>query len=171
MDISEQFEAHRARVYRWARALCGNHHDALDCVQEVFLRMMRDPPAAAGMPATVGWLRRVTGRVVIDRWRSAVSRASRERVVAVREAERAAEGACGDAPDQRELSERIAAALETLSEQQRMVLMARSYDGMTFQEIADELRIAVSTAKTHYLRGLAAVRDALAIELHAEKIR
>ena len=37
--------------------------------------------------------------------------------------------------------------------------MSKCYDQMTFQQIADELGIAVPTAKTHYLRALSAVRE------------
>ena len=43
-DVAALFETHRARVYRWARAMCGRHDDALDVVQEVFLRMLKRPP-------------------------------------------------------------------------------------------------------------------------------
>ena len=31
-DVAECFEAHRARVYRWAYGLCARHEDALDVV-------------------------------------------------------------------------------------------------------------------------------------------
>jgi DNA-directed RNA polymerase specialized sigma24 family protein len=41
------------------------------------------------------------------------------------------------------------------------VLIARTYEGLTFAEIAVELGIAVPTVKTHYLRAVSAVRDRL----------
>lgn len=156
MDVQRCFEDHRARVYRWAYAMCGRHEDALDVVQEVFLRMLRKPPVLPNAPAAVGWLRRVTARIVIDRWRSAASRpATSGDVVETATTQ--------DAAETRELAEHIRAALKTLSEQQRLVLMCKCYDSMTFQQIADEIGVAVPTAKTHYLRALSAVRDRLGV--------
>ena len=162
-DVAAHFEAHRARVYRWAYAMCGRHEDALDVVQEVFLRMLRRPPELPSVAAAVGWLRQVTSRAVIDRWRADSSRdaARRERVL---------RAAAEESADSRELAERLRATIETLSQQQRLVLMAKTYDRMTFQQIADELGIAVPTAKTHYLRALSAVRARLKIDLPAGRM-
>ena len=55
----------------------------------------------------------------------------------------------------------LSEALGTLSDGQRAVLTAKVQDGRTFSEIADEMRIAVPTAKTHYLRALRTMRDRL----------
>jgi RNA polymerase sigma-70 factor (ECF subfamily) len=164
-DVAACFETHRARVYRWAHALCGRHEDALDIVQEVFLRMWRKPPKLAGEPATVAWLRQVTSRVVIDRWRSQAARVTAQPYADVSRAS-------GDEPlETRELTDRLRAAIEGLSEQQRLVLIAKTYDRMTFRQIADELGIAVPTAKTHYLRALSAVRARLEIDAKVGRMR
>lgn len=155
-DVEAHFRAHRGRVYRWAYALCARHEEALDVVQEVFLRMLRQPPALANAAAAIAWLRRVTARVMIDRWRAEASRSAMRQKLAPRE--------IGElTPETRELTERLHAAIGALSEQQRLVLMAKTYDRMTFAQIAAELNIAVPTAKTHYLRALSAVRGRLKI--------
>jgi RNA polymerase sigma-70 factor (ECF subfamily) len=153
-DIAACFETYRARVYRWAYALCGQHEDALDVVQEVFLRMWRRPPELASGSATVAWLRRVTSRVVIDLWRAQASRTAAARRYGSPRGPQ-------ETPDAGDLVERLRTAIESLSEQQRLVLMAKMYDRQTFRQIADELGIAVPTAKTHYLRALTAVRERL----------
>lgn len=162
-DVAAHFEAHRARVYRWAHAMCGRHEDALDVVQEVFLRMLKRPPDLPSIASGAAWLRRVTARIVIDRWRADLSREALQR----RHLPRAA---AEESAESHELAERLRAAIETLSEQQRLVLMAKTYDRETFQQIADELGIAVSTAKTHYLRALSAVRARLAIDAPAGRL-
>ncbi len=163
-DVAACFETHRARVYRWAHALCGRHEDALDIVQEVFLRMWRKPPKLAGEPATVAWLRQVTSRVVIDRWRAEATRAGATRHYV------SAPGA-EEMPDASELAEDLRTAIASLSEQQRLVLIAKTYDRMTFRQIADEMGIAVPTAKTHYLRALSAVRARLEIDAKVGRMR
>ena len=55
----------------------------------------------------------------------------------------------------------IVMALDGLSEMQRAVVVAKVYDELTFVRIADELSLAVSTVKTHYLRAVRYVRDRL----------
>ncbi|MFQ5806429.1 MAG: RNA polymerase sigma factor [Phycisphaerae bacterium] len=162
-DVEAYFRAYRARVYRWAYALCGRHEDALDVVQEVFLRMVRRPPELSVASAAVAWLRQVTSRVVIDRWRAEATRAATQQKYVLHAGPQ-------ETPDSRELADRVRAALETLSEQQRLVLMAKTYDRMTFQQIADELGIAVPTAKTHYLRALSAVRARLKNDVQAGRV-
>ena len=162
-EVAAHFEAHRARVYRWAYAMCGRHEDALDIVQEVFLRMLRRPPELPNIAAAVGWLRQVTARVVIDRWRAESSRGAARH-------EFSPDRSAGESVESHELVECLRAAIGTLSEQQRLVLMAKTYDRMTFQQIAHEFGIAVPTAKTHYLRALSAVRARLKIDLPAGRL-
>jgi len=153
VNVEESFRTHRARVYRWARSMHVRHNEALDIVQEVFLRMLRAAPVLSDARATTAWLRRVTSRIVIDRWRSAAAR---------RESSAPSGQTISDeSPETRETRRRVRAAIASLSDRQRLVLMSKCYDQMTFREIAAELGISVPTAKTHYLRGLSAVRDRL----------
>lgn len=163
-DVGGHFVAHRARVYRWALLLCRRPEDALDVVQDVFLRMVRRPPDTASIAGTIAWLRRTTQRVAIDRWRAAAAGPAVEVVAGERLAagRAAAHGAgAGDALERSEQSARVRASLAELSDHQRLVLVSRICDEMTFQQIADELGISVSTAKTHYVRGLMALRARL----------
>ncbi len=155
VNVEECFAAHRARVYRWALALCGREQDAADVVSDVFLRLIRSRPALPDAARAVAWLRRATSHAAIDRWR----RRSRLRVVSD-EPDALAERRDGAdvEPDERE---RLSAALAELSEQQRLVLMCKTYDQMSFAEIAGQLGLAVATVKTHYMRGLAALRERL----------
>jgi RNA polymerase sigma-70 factor (ECF subfamily) len=162
-DVAMLFEHHRARVYRWAYAMCGRHDDALDVVQEVFLRMLRRPPELPTVATAITWLRRVTARVVIDRWRAESSRgAARRKYLPPAPPEESAES--------REWAEQLRAAIETLSEQQRLVMLAKVYDRLTFRQIADAIGIAVPTAKTHYLRALSAIRARLKIDVPAGRL-
>ena len=55
----------------------------------------------------------------------------------------------------------VSRALHQLPEMQRAVLVAKVYDDLTFAQISEELSISLSTAKTHYVRAVTALRDAL----------
>ena len=151
------FEPYTRDVYGWAYRLLGRHHDALDVVQDVFLKWaaqcVKQPPTRPR-----GWLRRVTVNRTIDLMRNRWPRPepgdepARLRVAAP---------SSGDSIDQATLREDVAVALDGITDVQRCVLVAKVYDEMTFARIADELGLAVSTVKTHYLRAVQAVRDRL----------
>ena len=151
------FEQYTADVYNWAYRLLGRHHDALDVVQDVFIRW--DAQCARQTPKQPrGWLRRVTLNRAIDlhrRTRSAPPPADDAlRLMAVKDKPAAS-------LDREMLRHDIAAALDNLSDVQRSVLVAKIFDELTFARIADELGLAPSTVKTHYLRAVRGVRDRL----------
>lgn len=151
------FEQYTGEVYGWAYRLLGRHHDALDVVQDVFLRW--DAQCARQTPHRPrGWLRRVTLNRAID--------LHRDRQPALEPADEVIEQTdtwdhAVERVDREVLRADIAAALDRLSQLQRGVLVAKVYDEMTFAEIAAELDLALSTVKTHYLRAVRTVRDRL----------
>ena len=139
-----QWQSARAQIYRWAYRLLQNEHDALDATQTVLVKAIgavreaRHPHGA--------WLRRVTINSCIDmiRRRDAATRIDLDS----READLPAD------LEQTEQSQRIAAALEHLTDVQRVVLIAKACDGESFAHIAAMLEISASTVRTHYVRAL-----------------
>lgn len=156
-STASDFEGYARAVYAWAYRLLGQHHDALDVVQDVFVRW--DRQCGQSRPdKPMGWLRRVTVNRAID--------VRRQR--GTRTADTGAEDATMDprpgdlaAGDLGLLRSDIAEALLELSDMQRNVLVAKVYDERTFAEIAEETGVSVSSVKTHYLRAVRAVRNRL----------
>lgn len=150
------FEGHAAEVYAWAYRVLGRHHDALDVVQDVFVRWAKQcgdaPPAEPR-----GWLRRVTLNRAIDLFRRRRAAADLGDVAGELEPATGAD----QATERSELRDDIATALDELTDIQRGVLVAKVYDDLSFTKIAEELGLAVSTVKTHYMRAVATVGDRL----------
>lgn len=154
------YDQHSGDVYGWAYRILGHHHDALDVVQDVFLKWTKQRSHAPPREAR-GWLRRVTINRAID-----LQRAQRLKPVDRRGLEHSTSPAARDESaltetDVGTLRADIVSALDRLTEVQRGVLVAKIYDELTFAAIAGELDLSVSTVKTHYLRGIRAVRDHL----------
>ncbi len=153
------FETHAADVYSWAYRVLGRHHDALDVVQDVFVRWVKQ---CGDTPPTQprGWLRRVTLNRAID-----LCRRRHPGVAAPDDALDGlayADGGSQDAAvDRSDLRNDISSALDKLTDVQRGVLVAKVYDELSFSQIASELGLAVTTVKTHYVRAVAAVGDRL----------
>lgn len=160
---SRAFELYTNDVYGWAFRFLGHHHDALDVVQDVFLRW--NAQCSRALPRQPrGWLRRVTINRVVDVRRKLKPDVNVEGGMEIV----TEDSAPGSRLDQETLREDVAAALDQLTEMQRGVLVAKVYDEMTFSQIADELGIGVPTAKTHYLRAIRATRDRLQPRWSAE---
>jgi len=156
VDAGSAFEQFTNDVYGWAYRLLGRHHDALDVVQDVFLKWNSQCSKEAPQQPR-SWLRRVTLNRSIDLMRERRGQSEPEAALAASAA--ALPRLLG--VEQDELRSDVSAALEALTDVQRSVLIAKVYDGLTFAEIAAELNIALSTAKTHYVRAIKHVGNKL----------
>ncbi len=147
------YESAKAQIYRWAYRLLQNEHDALDATQAVLLKSLTAP--AASPERQRAWLRKVTINYCIDHIR-------RRRAV-VEEVESASpESDEVSELERAEQRERITAALQNLSDTQRVVLLTKVYDQETFEDIARSLNISTSSVKTHYVRALKKMHQQLA---------
>jgi RNA polymerase sigma-70 factor (ECF subfamily) len=72
--IATLFDAHYERLYRLARRLTANADDALDLVQETFLRAAGASFIPHGPTAEEAWLVRVLVNLRRDEWRRAATR-------------------------------------------------------------------------------------------------
>lgn len=159
--MTAAFEAYTDQVYSWAYRVLGHHHDAQDVVQEVFLKWRLQ--CAQEVPRSPhGWLRRVTLNRALDEGRK-----RRPRLLASLPEHTSPKDR--DPVELAELREDVAEGLAALSPMQREVVAARCLDGLNFEQTAAQLDISSSTAKTHFLRGLLALRRRLAARWSPEE--
>lgn len=143
----ELFAAYRALVYRWACAHGLRHDAALDVTQETFARLLAAAPRCPTEASQVAWLRRTASNLSID-----TRRLSRTRPLAAEPSHHE--------PPQAEPG-RLALAMRALTEPQRLVLVAKAVEGLTFAQVAAALEVSTPTAKTHYARALRTLRECL----------
>jgi RNA polymerase sigma-70 factor (ECF subfamily) len=168
----EMFEAlvreHQGLVFRTLTRFTGSGGHVDDLAQEVFLRLYRALPYFRGDAAISTYLYRITYNVAQDEWK----RRKRERTYvatepAFAEEEDAAwlENFAGDglagqharSPEEHmveaELRETVDAALGTLSETERAVLVLYHQEECSYEGIAAALEMPVNTVRTHLHRG------------------
>ena len=123
-----------------------------DCVQEAFLELVRQPCPPHNPPA---WLFRVVRNKALSQRRSALRRRKHETA--------AAANAGWFMPAERPAIDTAAltAALGTLSEEHREVIVARIWGGLSFEQIADVIGASTSSAHRRYEAGLRALREML----------
>src|SRR5689334_3969740 len=129
-------ERHRRAVYQLCYRFVGNHEDASDLSQDVFLRAYRGLRSFRGQSSLATWLYRIGVNVCLNRVsqkRAAVESMDDRQFVDDR-AESASERML-----RTERASRVRAAIAELPRKQRATLILRVYHEMSHQEIADVL--------------------------------
>lgn len=149
------FVRHRAALTTYALALTGNEADAEDLIQDVLVRMIRERREPEHARAYV--MRCMRNRL-IDLHRSRAGRQRTTDGVAFLDTD-------SDDLLERERVERIRAALSSLSDEQREVIVLKTYCEMTLGEIAEILDQPPGTTASHYRRGIERLRDIYRVEV------
>ena len=159
---------HQRMVYQLALHLLGDPQEALDVSQEVFLRVFRTLAQFRGQSTLRTWIYRIVVNQASNRqrwWR----RRRRAQQVALDE-HTATHGELAEArafaqPDsvlaQHEAAARVWGALDALPFDQRAVVVLREIDGLSYEEIATSLNVAVGTVKSRLARARESLRLAL----------
>jgi RNA polymerase sigma-70 factor (ECF subfamily) len=159
-------ERHYRRLYRIALSYLRDPDDALDAVQEIFVKAFQNASRWDGGAEVGPWLTRVAVNHSIDRYRRGRRRHA---------AETPLEEGTGDSdvrltadvasPERRvlgrEVGERIDSALRGLPERQRAVFVLRHYEEMALEDIARTLDMSLGTVKSSLHRAVHRMRERL----------
>lgn len=173
-----EFEAfmrrHQDMVYSVAIRLLAREADAADVAQEVFLRAhthfaeLRDNERAAG------WLKTVTRNLCLNhleryraRWRffSELDNDVTGEPFSATLSAPPAETTAHDEDARRALLER---ALQRLPAQQRVPLVLYHFEELSYEDIAQQLRVSLGKVKTDIHRGRDALRRTLQLSVEGE---
>jgi RNA polymerase sigma-70 factor (ECF subfamily) len=149
--LSALYLKHGAALFRLAYRLVGAREDAEDVVHDVFVGL----PEALGRyeerGSFVAWLKRVTARVALMRLRSG----KRRREVTLDDAAAQSEPGMGSERDGLE------AAVNTLPDHLRAVLVLKEIEGYAHAEIAELLGISEGASRVRLTRALKRLRNEL----------
>lgn len=164
----ELVDEHQRMVYHLALQLLGNHEDALDLSQDVFLTVFRSIHRFRGDSALQTWIYRIVVNHVRNRqrwWRRRrrSNQISLDAVMAA-QGEPAAPIASTSperALDQKELGSQLWRALGRLPFEQRSTVILRELHGMRYAEIAFSLNVTTAAVKSRLARARQALRTEL----------
>jgi RNA polymerase sigma-70 factor (ECF subfamily) len=148
------------RIRGAAYRVLGSDDEARDVAQEAFLRAFRHLHSFKEEARFSSWLYQIALNLCRDRLRRRRGRefVSLDVVTEAAPAALRAEPSALERVEAQDLSRVIAAAVDTLSEEQREVVVLKEYQGLTFPEIAEVLGVPVSTVKTRLYRALSQLR-------------
>ena len=146
--LAALFDSHHDRLYRLARRLSPSADDALDLVQETFLKAARSPTAVPlGATSEEAWLVRVLINIRRDQWRKTAVRKRHDRDLRppanVRHEPEAALVARAT----------VWRALDALTPRRRAVVVMHELEGLTVSAIASLLGVSAITVRWHLSMG------------------
>jgi RNA polymerase sigma-70 factor (ECF subfamily) len=157
-DIARLYDEHAQPLFAFLLNLTRDEADTHDLLQEIFVKLARDPNLLAGVREERAFLIRLAHNAAIDLMRR---RGTRERTKENFAAEINSPFAPTSDPDEAVFREELSAALAELPPEQRAVAHLKLWAGLTFEEIAFALEIPPNTAASRYRYALDKMRDRL----------
>jgi RNA polymerase sigma-70 factor (ECF subfamily) len=165
-------ERHQRRGFSVAFALVRDENDALEIVQEAFLRAFKNLPQFQGDSSFFTWLYRIITNLSIDLMRKPGRRAVEfeEEALAAAEADELDipfmgrfEGADPmEAFRQGEIAARLQSAFDALPSYHRAVIVLRELEGLSYEEMAQALGVSKGTIMSRLFHARQKLQKALA---------
>src|SRR5262245_46153317 len=151
-------ERHRRPVYQLCYRYVGNHEDASDLAQDVFLRAYRGLRNFRGQSSLSTWLYRIAVNVCLNRV------ATKTPQTASIETRQFVDVHTESAPEtmlKAERGARVRAAIAQLPPKQRSTLILRMYHELSHQQIAEALGSSVGAVKANFFHALGNLKKLL----------
>jgi RNA polymerase sigma-70 factor (ECF subfamily) len=152
--FNELVRRHQSKVQTNCRYLSGNSEDALDLAQEVLVKAYFHLNRFEGRSSFGTWIGRIKVNHCLNHLRKAKGKAfvdvdepALENEVALHSS-----GRTDARLEARDTRGKIGAVLDGMSDSLRLPLLMRDLDGMSYQEIADELEVSLSAVKMRIKR-------------------
>jgi len=157
-DIERLYDEHASSLFAFLLNFTRNESDARDLLQEIFVKISREPQLLENVQNERAYLIRLARNLAIDYMRR---RDARERAKENVAAEPPAIFALAGDPDEELFRRELTLALKDLPEEQGTVAYLKLWEGLTFEEIAEILEISPNTAASRYRYAIDKLRERL----------
>jgi RNA polymerase sigma-70 factor, ECF subfamily len=151
-------ERHRRPVYQLCYRFVGNHEDASDLTQDVFLRAYRGLGAFRGGSSLATWLYRIGVNLCLNR---VGRKTSPTESLDVRQHIDSRTESASDRVLREERSIQVRKAIAALPPKQRATLVLRMYHELSHEEIAGVLGSSVGAVKANFFHALGNLKKRL----------
>ena len=169
LTFEELFERYKSMVYGLTLRILGDHEEALDVSQEVFLTIYRKMGTFRGESSLKTWIYRIAAHRAANRFRW-WNRLRRRGSVSLEEHISKSPNSElfynlkseAQSPEEllllQEERTRIERLLYELPLQQRVAVIMRDIEGLSYEEIAESLQVSLGTVKSRIARGREALK-------------
>jgi len=167
--FEELIERHQSLVAGTVARMLGSNSDVEDIAQQVFIRVWKSAGRYVARARFTTWLLKITRNLVFNELRRSKRHAQVPIQTEPGAEERPLEDEAAQAPDasllEAELQQAIESAITQLPESQRMALILRRYEEMSYEEIGEILDLSVPAVKSVLFRARTELRERLRIYL------
>jgi RNA polymerase sigma-70 factor (ECF subfamily) len=157
-DIARLYDEHSQSLFAFLLNLTRDEADTRDVLQELFVKLAREPRLLAAVRDERAFLIRLAHNAAIDQMRR---RGTRDRTKEQFAVEKVSLFAPADDPDETVFRAQLAEALADLPPDQRAVVHLKLWQNLTFEQIAISLDLSPNTAASRYRYGLDKLREQL----------
>jgi RNA polymerase sigma-70 factor (ECF subfamily) len=157
-ETERLYDEHAPSLFAFLLNLTRNECETRDLLQEIFLKIAREPCLLENVRNERAYLIRLARNLAVDFMRRRESRQRTNETMAI---ELVSIFAPANDPDEDVFRNELSQALKELPEEQGAVAYLKLWEGLTFEEIADILDISPNTAASRYRYGLDKLRDRL----------
>jgi RNA polymerase sigma-70 factor (ECF subfamily) len=158
-------EKHQALVAGTVGRMLGSNSDVEDVAQQVFVRVWKSAKRYVPRAKFTTWLLKITRNLVFNELRRRKRHAAAPLQTEAEGEEMQLKDEHGSTPDasllESELQGAIAAAIAELPETQRMAVVLRRYEELSYEQIADVLDQSVPAVKSLLFRARTELRQRL----------
>jgi len=158
-------ERHMRSVYQLCYRFVGNHEDASDLSQDVFVRAFRGLRRFRGQSSIATWLYRIGVNACLNRVSAKTTLGKLTEPIDDRQFVDAGAESASDRMLKEERAAHVRAAIAQLPPTQRATLILRTYHDLSHQEIADMLGSSVGAVKANFFHALANLKKLLGEEI------
>ncbi|MCS7044750.1 MAG: RNA polymerase sigma factor [Gemmataceae bacterium] len=167
--LDELFQRYRGVAYRVAYRLLGNEADALDAVQDAFVKTLTHLPNFQGRSSFKTWLLRVVSNSALDYGRKRGRHGLVRMDILGPQQREDMMPTVADESDRRleqdELRRRLAAALGELPPAQRQTFVLHAEAELSYREVAEVLGISIGTVMSRLFYARQKLRALLGLGL------
>ncbi len=157
--FEQLISAYQKKVFNIALRMIGNHDDASDLAQEVFLKVYKSIKQFKEESSFSTWIYRITSNVCLDE----VRKLKNKKIISLDEEIKQGENEIKrqikdirpspeDFTEQNELRKAINDAIMTLPEDQGVAIILRDIQGFSYEEIANITKCPIGTIKSRINR-------------------
>lgn len=151
--FTEIYRRYSQRLFAYCRKILGNAHDAEDAFQETFIKFLNSIQQERTMTNLPAYLLMIARNTCMD-----MIGQRRQHVELVEDIHT---GTMDYTVEQNEINQLLTMALELLPQEWREAVVLQLYANMTYGEIAEVMKVPVTTIRNWICRGKQRLRDIL----------
>ena len=163
----ELVETHQQRVIGTVARMIGDHNEAEDLSQQIFVRVWKSAPRWEPTAKFTTWLYTILRNLVFNECRRRARHKTTSLDAATDDADHPQQFADGNvkSPDatmlDEEMQDAIERSIQELPEAQRMAVIMRRYQDVSYEEIGEVLELTVPAVKSLLFRARTELREKL----------